>query len=507
MKIPFTNYEISKHQEPEERYIEPPTGDTPDIKVRMPQWMYKPHYGVARTTKIGEVFNSNEMRLLGSSASVWQCKKRIGDAIVSCPWKILPVDPDHPNKQKMKEIDSFLRYHPNENQESFNNIMFSTVMDILDLDAGVIIKVFGKYARNKLLQLYSRDGALIYKEIDAYGRIKQYYQYDWSGMEAIKLQKKEVAYIMMNSRSDSPYGEPPLESIKLVIRGLVKGVETHELIQRKGGIPSGILSLEGMNKEDFNRFKRWWKKKISTNVYQRTMINVPTKWTPLITNFKDLEFLENQKWFTELVYRTFKVPHYGLGIASRTVKGALQEERATFMKETIKPYLQAIEQVMNQQILPWLYPKGVAPDCYFHYTIIDHMEEAEKLELWIKRFEWGMHNVNEYRKETGLIPLPWGNINPMFLKDPLSFSQARWYGVFDNEAYQSMIGIETGIEHISRIAPTKVSPSQETEERAYAYETLPEACVCRKCGYVLENPTTHCRDIKCPKCGARMWRK
>jgi len=465
MKIPLTNYEIRKREKEtkEERFIEPVMDETPDIKVRMPQWMYRPHYGVARTTKIGEIFNANEMRLLGSSPSAWQCKKRIADAVISCPWRIFPVDPDHPNKKKIKEIDSFLRYHPNENRESFNNIIFSTVMDILDLDAGVIIKVFGKYAKNKLLQIYSRDGALIYKEIDAYGRVQQYYQYDWSGMEAIPLQTKEVAYIMMNTRSDSPYGEPPLQSIKLVIRGLVKGVETHELIQRKGGIPSGLLSLEGMNKEDFDSFKAWWKDKISNKVYQRVIVNVPAKWTPLITSFKDLEFLENQKWFTELVYRTFKVPHYGLGISSRTVKGALQEERSSFMKETIKPYLETIEQVMNQQILPWLYPKGVAPDCYFHYTIIDHMEEAEKLELWIKRLEWGMHDVNEYRKETGLLPLAWGNINPMFLKDPLSFSQARWYGVFDNKAYEKLTGLETGVEKIARLLPKgKAAPTEET---------------------------------------------
>jgi len=462
MKVPFINYEIRKT--PDKRYIEPAMDDTPDIKVVMPIWMYQPPHGSLRLTRTGEVFNAAEMRLLGTSPSAWQCKKRIADAVANCPWRILPIDPDKPNKTKIRQIDNFLRYHPNENQKSFNNIIFSTVMDILDLDAGVIVKVFGKFAQNKLLHLYSRDGALIYKQVDKFARVEQFWQYNWEGMEAIELQTKEISYIMMNPRSDSPYGESPLETIRLVIRGLVKGVETHELIQRKGGIPSGVLSLEGMNTEDFERFKAWWQEKIMTKVYQRAMVNVPSKWTPLITSFKDLEFLENQKWFTELVYRTFKVPHYGLGIASRTVKGALQEERATFMKETVKPYLDTLEQVMSQQVLPWLYPKGKEPDCYFHYPIIDHMEEAEKLELWIKRFEWGMHNINEYRKESALIPLDWGNINPMFLKDPLSFSQARWYGVFDNKAYESIIGMKTGVEKLTRLPAAKVPPKETEEE-------------------------------------------
>lgn len=40
----------------------------------------------------------------------------------------------------------------------------------------------------------------------------------------------------------------------------------------------------------------------------------------------------------------------------------------------------------------------------------------------------------------------------------------------------------------------------------YRYSTLPEACRCESCGYVLENPGTHCRQIPCPQCGGIMWR-
>ena len=39
------------------------------------------------------------------------------------------------------------------------------------------------------------------------------------------------------------------------------------------------------------------------------------------------------------------------------------------------------------------------------------------------------------------------------------------------------------------------------------YADPPDSCVCRRCGHVLENPSEHCPDIKCPKCGAPMHRK
>ena len=33
---------------------------------------------------------------------------------------------------------------------------------------------------------------------------------------------------------------------------------------------------------------------------------------------------------------------------------------------------------------------------------------------------------------------------------------------------------------------------------------IPDSCVCPKCGYTLANPTKHCPELSCPKCGASM---
>lgn len=45
-----------------------------------------------------------------------------------------------------------------------------------------------------------------------------------------------------------------------------------------------------------------------------------------------------------------------------------------------------------------------------------------------------------------------------------------------------------------------------TISQEYRYDNLPAACVCDNCGYILENPETHCKDIPCPICGETMWR-
>ena len=37
--------------------------------------------------------------------------------------------------------------------------------------------------------------------------------------------------------------------------------------------------------------------------------------------------------------------------------------------------------------------------------------------------------------------------------------------------------------------------------------SVPDSCVCRSCGYVLENPNKHCVELRCPKCGGEMRRR
>ena len=424
-----------------------------DEKTIMPTWMLSPPYGMIRLMRNFEAFNAQEMRILGRSPTVWQCKKIIADAVANAKWNILPVDPEKPNKTRMREIKRFLQLGGRDgvsSREPFRQLIFSATMDLLDLDAGVINNVYAIRLPDRLVKLHSRDGSSIFKATDPYGNILNYYQYDYRGInEPIKLEPREIAYFMMNPRSDSVYGEAPTETINLVIRSLTKGISTQELVYRKGGIPSGILATVGMSKEEHDRFTDWWNTSVKSKVYQRAMLNIPTdtgksgsvNWIPLITSFRDMQFLETQHWFTELVYRTFKVPHGGIGTAARNVKGELGEETRKFMKQTVQPYLTTIEEVVNQQIISHMYSRLEEPDCYFHYPIVDLLQEKDELEVWEKKWEYGAATINEYRQQKSLDPLPWGEFNPLAMKNILPFGQTWWYGAIDDEGLHKATGI------------------------------------------------------------------
>lgn len=468
-----TFFRQKQPQNPEEEthYVGVNMEDIPDNKVLMPTWMYNPPYGVARIMRNGEIFNAREMKLLGSSTTVWQCKKTITDAVVSCDWDILSTNSESPNTDKMKEIKTFLKNGARPSlpvQEGFTAIIFATMMDLLDLDAGAIVKVFAKRNPKRLVQLHSRDGSTFFKEADKYGTLLKYWQYDYKLIgNPVPLEQRDLAYLIMNPRSDSHYGEAPCESINLVVRGLVKGIKTQELVYRKGGIPSGIMGMEGLNKTEFDAFQEWWKTNMASQVYQRAMINAKVTWAPLITSFRDLQFLETQHWFTELVYRTFKVPHGDIGAGARSVKGELADEYRHFMKTTIKPYLNTIEHTINTQIIPHFYEDDEEPDCIFHYPMIDLLEEADELKNWEAKWKNGAGKINEYRKSKGLPPLPWGEFNPQALAQIMSYAQSWWYGALSDKTFEEATGMKgQPLSVLKMQQQTSKPPAQQQQKEA-----------------------------------------
>lgn len=63
-------------------------------------------------------------------------------------------------------------------------------------------------------------------------------------------------------------------------------------------------------------------------------------------------------------------------------------------------------------------------------------------------------------------------------------------------------------EEDAKLLAKLLKPGGQSQTGAYQYTELPERCYCHTpgCGYILESPGAHCRDLSCPRCGARLWR-
>ena len=142
-------------------YFSPPTNDI--MKANIPGFLYKPPYGYPRK------LNVPHLRDMAKTPYIFSIIKTLSDEAAGTKWSVR-VKEDYSDDQEAQalaqEATLFLS-NPNGNDESFEFINKSVIKDVLELDSGVIVKVFNK--EGQLSQLFARDAGSFLKNPDIYG--------------------------------------------------------------------------------------------------------------------------------------------------------------------------------------------------------------------------------------------------------------------------------------------------------------------------------------------------
>jgi len=408
-----------------------------------------PQYGQPRYTRERTAFNPTEIRKLATCSVVRACVKRLQSDIMSTPFKV--------EGEGLKSLID----RPNPNNEPFMSIIGQVIQDVLELDAGIIEKAYGGRSK-QLKELYARDGATFYKDIDKHGRlgvlrdtiytaddkleykeaigrrqkgIKRmkvaYWQFAWTADTGpIPFEAKEIVYIMQHPRTDSPYGQSNVYSVHMEVANLMQGVMSRELILRKSRIPHGILGFEGMTGTEWERFKEYVDKDVMGREHKVVIVGRKPFWIPFSFTDKDMQFLETQQWFTNLVLNVFGLTRVVLGLETE-LKGEAQTQRQLYTQKGLWPLLMLMEYHINAGLASQLGGE-------FHFTLHDPIAEMQRLEMDEKALKNGIYTINEIRIKRDLEPVPWGELNTAALAN---LAQSYFYGALSIEQFQLMAGI------------------------------------------------------------------
>ena len=425
-------------------------------------WFFSPIFGQPR-------LEAPPATLRQFANTVW-CSaaiKTIIDEITSLEWDILPKEEyeETYDENKLKEIKAFFTY-PNQNGETLTILLKKLLKDILELDAGVIVKVFSKgsykkanysmktyqYSKDEdiekgyenieikqlkdenihLNEIYVRDGGSFLVNPDLYGVLPEdtpaYFQYSFyhPTQKPLAFNKREIVYMRMNPRTTSHYGFSPIQSLFSILESLNNAARFNRDYFVENAIPSGILSLMGASKDSLNRFKANWDKQIRGKPHKLAMFNQEIKWTPMNLNNKDMEWLNGQKFYQKLVWAMFGVTSDELGFTETSNRSVGQSQSRVFNRRAIKPYTQLIEAKFNNEIIPEFFPDGDI-EFEFKFDVIDQNEQLLHREENWKDVELGIKTVNEVREEMGLEPMEGGDE----LRTP---GQAQPFGFQPNQA-------------------------------------------------------------------------
>ena len=317
-------------------------------KAYIPDFLYKPPFGYPRKD------NVSLLRELAKNPYIYSVVKTLCDEAASTDYDIVPKEnvimTPALDKKRMELLNFF--DNPNSNKETFKQIVRMVVKDICELDSGVIVKAFNEF--QELVEIYARDGGSFLLNPDIYGYLGNrtdyikpmelmylqptspdiqasmnsyslayketaaYFQYGAVAMALpVPFGKKEVIYMKQNPQSNNIYGLSPLQILADIITTLVYGSAYNLDFYMNNNMPEGIISAIGMKTEHLRAFQERLQSQVrvkdeKTGFWRKIGFKVPAsnvevKFTPLQLDPKVMQIIEQQDWFSRLLWACFGI--------------------------------------------------------------------------------------------------------------------------------------------------------------------------------------------------------
>ena len=422
-------------------------------RAQIPDWFYFTPFGQPRGIDVTNI------RSLASQPWIEACVSTLTDKFAGLEWEIVAKDKKNFSKGHIDEITNFLN-KPNLNGESESSIRRKWARDLLQLDAGVLTKVFsdGSYeqpiyksiekkvyykkglnkgsiykkqkikkefrplkplGKRELVEIYASDSGTFQKDTDQTGFIKRYFQYSFKipRKDPLIFDRNEVSYTMRYPRSNSVYGWSVVQSIEQIVLTLKSQVQYFLGFFRERGIPDGILSIMDTNKAELKRLAEFWKKNTIGRKHKFGIIGRDVKFTPLTITSRDMEILSTQQWFAKMVMAMFHLNIPILSLRGEAPKAGLESLSKSEVMDALRPIMQEWTRVMNNDIIPeklGLEQKKV--DIEFRFKVYDLEEDERKRAMQREDIKTGVLTVNEVRvEERGLDPVEWGDTPMNFM--------------------------------------------------------------------------------------------
>lgn len=412
-------------------------------KAYIPNFLYRPPFGYPRAE------NVLMLRELEVNPYVYSVIKALQDEVASTKWEIVfkeGVDPTPELETLKSEITAFFK-KPNNNKESFEQLLRKIVRDILVLDSGVIVKAFN--ALGEMAEIYSYDGGSILKNPDIHGYLGNrediiwpsesrpyaggtynpeteefkmydnlfrdraaYFQYSYaSNGLPVPFGKREVAYLMANPRSDSIYGRSPIQILADVIMSLVYGSNYNLDFYINNNMPEGVMSTLNADDGQLKRLREEFEKKTRvkssiTGFFRKSFFkllwtNKEFKFTPLQLDPKVMQIIEQQSWFTKLVWTCFSVSADTMGFTEDSNKAVSETQGKNHKRRAVRPLLINLKYAIDHELITEWGDKAFEA---FEWQWIEYDidEDMKKHDLYQKKMSLGILTPEMLAKDLGV---------------------------------------------------------------------------------------------------------
>lgn len=423
----------------------------PQYKVILPQYMYKPAWGFPRYQPLGL------LRELGKNVYASSVFKSIKDIIIDTPRQIVLKKGVEMTPELQESIDKNMLFFERPNpEETFSILTRKFLDDVFKFDSGIINKVYNPFG--ELIQLRAAPGDTFKKNPNKHGYMDErvdiipekepnnalvqeakntrnldngfanssafqfytnfidsaaYFQFvnNVASKIPIPFGKKEICWLSMNPSTDNVYtnGSALEDSIDLIL-SLVYGLKFNLDFYMNGNTPEGIINAVGATKKDLTKIKDQLAHSINTPKdqfgmkrrvgYRMPVVNMDNlDFVKLNMTSKEMEILEQQKWFTKVLWMRFGLNADEMGFTEDSNRATGVQQGKNSIRKAIKPIYVMIEEAFNYDILPELENGELMR---WEFDFYDPVEQKTVRDLQQQEIAMGINSARSIMEKEGI---------------------------------------------------------------------------------------------------------
>ena len=228
-----------------------------------------------------------------------------------------------------------------------------------------------------------------------------YFQYGWTaGARPVPFGKREIIWGGINPRTDSIYHQSPIEILYNQILTLVYGSEYNLDFYLNNNLPNGLITLKGASEEQARMYRTQMQAQFmdddSFGNFKKKHFKVPitgyeAEFTQLQMTSKEMEVIEQQKWFTKLVWSVFGVTAAEMGYSDDSNRATDVNQSNVAKRKAVKPFIKMFEYMINTQLMP----EFGHPEYEFKFIDYDLAEDKAKHDLWEQEIRMGVRTPKQ----------------------------------------------------------------------------------------------------------------
>jgi HK97 family phage portal protein len=323
-------------------------------------------------------------------------------------------------KQRIKNVQDFLA-NPNNNKESFSEIREKAILNMLVFGRGIIEKVIDPESRI-VQEIYALTPKNLKIKADIHGNIPSKDAYiidpplnkaakpnqDDKNIGTIKYDIDELIFMVLNCNTESFYGIKILDIIANSVATDILRAAFNANFFLNGAETSGILSVEGMEKNRLDKFRSDWRAQFRgyKNSHKLAMVNVPVKYIKMAMTNRDLQFSEYGVELRSKIFSAYGMQPFIMGIVDGTSGKLNSSQQVESYKDgAIRPILNKESFYYTQEIVNMGFKYN---DVKIVFPTIDLADMQTQAAIDREDVTACVLTVNEVRARRGLPPVKWG---------------------------------------------------------------------------------------------------